>query len=145
MGIVLLAFAIVVVLGLAGCESAPPAKPPEAPAAPAAPTAAPPPAAPAVTAPPAPASPPPAPAVAPPVTAPATPPAPEQSPVEAVRVLFIKTSFANFRAAPGTGGKILAVLRQGTRVEVIETRDQWHRVRLADGREGWVAESVTRE
>ena len=52
-------------------------------------------------------------------------------------------TLANFRAAPGTSGRIVAVLRKGTRVDVLEARNQWYRVRLADGREGWVAESVT--
>ncbi len=63
--------------------------------------------------------------------------------MESARAVFIKTSLANFRAAPGTSGRIVAVLRKGTRVDVLEARNQWYRVRLADGREGWVAESVT--
>jgi N-acetylmuramoyl-L-alanine amidase len=59
-----------------------------------------------------------------------------------VRTLFIRPAQSNFRAGPGTSARILAVLRKGTRIEVLEARDQWYRVKLADGREGWVAESV---
>jgi uncharacterized protein YgiM (DUF1202 family) len=118
---------------LAGCESAPPQRT-EAPAAP-------PPAAAEVRPAPAPAPPPPA-AVSPaPPPAPAEPPRP--APVEPARALFIKAARANFRDGAGTSAKIIAVLRGGTRVEVLEERNQWYRVRLADGREGWVAESVT--
>jgi uncharacterized protein YgiM (DUF1202 family) len=89
----------------------------------------------------------PAPTPAPP-PAPAAPagPPPGQEPVtaapQATRALFIRRARANFRATPGTNGRIVAVLRKGTRVEVLEARNQWYRVKLADGREGWIAESV---
>ena len=59
-----------------------------------------------------------------------------------LRALFVKSAQANFRVAPGTNARIQAVLRKGTRVEVLEERNQWYRVKLADGREGWIAESV---
>ena len=122
-------------IGLAGCESTKPAKteepPPPAASQPPAPAETPPP----VAAPPAPA--PPAPAPAEPAQEPIRPARPEPT-----ATLYIKTSFANFREAPGTKGRIVAVLRKGTRIDVLEERDQWYRVRLADGREGWVAESV---
>ena len=119
---------------LVGCESAQPKKAEEAPlpaAAEAQPAPAP---APAPT--PAPAAPPPAPAG----------PPPGQEPVAAApasgRALVIRAAQANFRAGPGTNARIVAVLRKGTRVEALEARNQWYRVKLADGREGWIAESV---
>jgi uncharacterized protein YgiM (DUF1202 family) len=136
--IVLLVAFGVAALSLAGCESTKLAKGDDTTAQPAAP--APTPAAPA-PAPQAPAPAAPAPAPAAPAATPPAPPA--QAPMESARALFIKTSLANFREAPGTRGRILAVLRKGTRVDVLEARNQWYRVRLADGREGWVAESVT--
>jgi len=119
---------------LAGCESAPPAR-----------SEAPPPAAAAQVAP---APSPPAPAPAPASAAPAPPPGPpagQESAAQArpaSKAAVIKTAQANFRAGPGTSAKIVAVLRKGTRVEVLEERDHWYRVKLADGREGWIAESV---
>jgi SH3-like domain-containing protein len=54
----------------------------------------------------------------------------------------VKTHLANFREGAGTTMKILRVLRQGTRLVVLEDRNDWLRVRLDDGQEGWVAESV---
>ena len=57
--------------------------------------------------------------------------------------LAIKTSLANLREGPGTRARIVGVLKQGTRVEVLEEKEQWYRVRAEDGREGWIAESVT--
>ncbi|HKZ08564.1 MAG TPA: SH3 domain-containing protein, partial [Methylomirabilota bacterium] len=70
----------------------------------------------------------------------AAPAAPAPEPKEK---LAIKTSFANLREGPGNRARIIGVLKQGTRLEVLEERDQWFRVRVEDGREGWVAESVT--
>jgi SH3-like domain-containing protein len=58
-------------------------------------------------------------------------------------VLYVKTHLANFREGAGTSRKILRVLRQGVRLQVLETRTTWLRVRLDDGLEGWIAESVT--
>jgi SH3-like domain-containing protein len=58
-------------------------------------------------------------------------------------VLYVKTHLANFREGAGTSRKILRVLRQGARLQVLETRTTWLRVRLDDGQEGWIAESVT--
>ena len=121
-----------IALLLVGCESAQPKKAEEPPPAPAATAEAQPAPAPAPAPPPAP-------------VASAGPP-PGQEPVtaapQATRVLFIRPAQANFRAAPGANGRIVAVLRKGTRVEVLEARNQWYRVKLADGREGWIAESV---
>jgi uncharacterized protein YgiM (DUF1202 family) len=140
-----------IALGCAPKPAAPPAaQPPAAAAPPAAPApAAPPPPAPAPapppprqTAPP----PPPPPAQAPPAPAPVQPPASAPAPTPpapARKMAYVKVGQANFREAAGTSGKILRVLRRGARLEVLETRNDWFRVRLDDGVEGWVAESVT--
>jgi SH3-like domain-containing protein len=55
----------------------------------------------------------------------------------------VKTHLANFREGAGTTMRILRVLRQGARLEILEERADWVRVRLDDGLEGWVAASVT--
>jgi len=155
----LVALVVLVAMILLGCAPKPAAPPavqpqaaaPTAPAAPPAPAPAPPPAAPATppsSAPPA--TPPPAPAPAAPAPPPARPPAPAAAPAPAApatapakKTVYVKVSQANFREAAGTSGKILRVLRRGSRLEVLETRNDWLRVRLDDGPEGWVAESVT--
>ena len=154
----LVALVVLVAMILLGCApkpAAPPAAQPQAaaPAAPPAPAPAPPPAAPATPLPSAPpAAPPPPAAPAAPAPAPARPPAPVAAPAPAPaapatapakKTVYVKVSQANFREAAGTSGKILRVLRRGSRLEVLETRNDWLRVRLDDGPEGWVAESVT--
>ena len=72
-----------------------------------------------------------------------TAPAPADAPALTPQVLYVKTHLANFREGAGTSRKILRVLRQGVRLQVLETRTTWLRVRLDDGLEGWIAESVT--
>lgn len=56
--------------------------------------------------------------------------------------LVVKVERANVRAAPDPRARIFTVLTKGMRVTVIEKGNQWYRVRLDGGGEGWVAESV---
>ena len=109
---------------------------------------APPPAAPAPTSPPpaAPERPAPAPPVARPAPVPAPPPAPAPKPSAPAPVIgtrYVKAPTANLRDASGTMGKVMVTIRQGTRLEVLESKTGWHRVRIPDGKEGWIADSVT--
>jgi curli biogenesis system outer membrane secretion channel CsgG len=57
--------------------------------------------------------------------------------------LFVTASQANLRLVGSTTAKIMGVLPKGTRLAVLETHRDWYRVRLDDGREGWIAQSVT--
>jgi len=61
----------------------------------------------------------------------------------AASVLYVGVQRANFREGPDLKFRILAVLTKGTKLTVLEKSSQWYRVRLDDGKEGWVAESVT--
>lgn len=45
----------------------------------------------------------------------------------------------NVRAGPGTHYAIIAQLDMGTQVTVLGVEDGWARVRLADGREGYIS------
>jgi SH3-like domain-containing protein len=56
---------------------------------------------------------------------------------------YVKVPTANLRDAAGTMGKVLVIIRLGTKLDVLETKTGWHRVRLPDGKEGWIADSVT--
>ena len=133
-----------VALALVGCATDQSSKPAATGSPPAAsqPAVAPPPVQPAPT--PAQSAPTPA-ARAPAAAAPSAPaPSPATSAATpASRTVYVKTSLANFREGAGTSARILRVLRQGARLQLLETRNDWLRVRLDDGQEGWVAESVT--
>jgi curli biogenesis system outer membrane secretion channel CsgG len=65
------------------------------------------------------------------------PPASETTPT-----LYVKTQFANMRAEPSNTAKVLAVLRKGMKLTVVDEKSEWYRVKLEDGKEGWVAASV---
>jgi hypothetical protein len=91
-------------------------------------------------------APPPARSPAPVPSAPPTPPAPSP-PVAApaapaiARVIIVPQ--ANLRERGDLNAKLLRVLPKNTRVTVLGTANQWYLVRLDDGTEGWLAESVT--
>lgn len=51
----------------------------------------------------------------------------------------------NVRADPNGNAQIVAVLRPGDRVAHIASVPHWHRVRLADGTEGWAAKAYLTE
>jgi len=42
------------------------------------------------------------------------------------------------RSGQGVDHKIIAMIKSGQQVEVLETDDQWTKIRLPDGKEGWV-------
>ncbi len=82
-------------------------------------------------------------------SAPAPPSAPSrQEPAPAQRsqpvlTVVITVPQANLRDAGDPKAKVVRVLPKNTRVTVFGKANQWYLVRLDDGTEGWVAESVT--
>lgn len=68
-------------------------------------------------------------------------PAPK-APAEAPKRLVVSVGQANLREKPDGKSKILQVLSKGAKLVVVGKGNQWYRVRLDNGREGWVAESV---
>jgi uncharacterized protein YgiM (DUF1202 family) len=65
-----------------------------------------------------------------------------KAPADAPQALIINVGKANMREKPDAKAKILQVLTKGTKVVVVSKGNQWYRVRLSDGTEGWLAESV---
>jgi uncharacterized protein YgiM (DUF1202 family) len=61
-------------------------------------------------------------------------------PVNAEQVLYVKNTQVNVRSVPTTTGKnIMATISQGTTVVVLQQQGAWYKVRLPDGREGWIS------
>ena len=50
----------------------------------------------------------------------------------------ISDTQVNFRAAPAATAKVITTLANGSPVTVLEFQKPWYKVRLADGRQGWV-------
>ncbi len=79
----------------------------------------------------------------PPSPSPSKPPEVSQPP--AARTTEIALAFVNLRQGPSMDSKILTVLKKGTKLTVLEEKAGWLRVRLEDGKEGWVGKSMTSE
>jgi hypothetical protein len=62
----------------------------------------------------------------------------------AVDTFTITTTRAIVRGKPGITHPILAVVPHGAIFPIIETQEEWHRILLEDGREGWIAHKVGR-
>jgi curli biogenesis system outer membrane secretion channel CsgG len=59
--------------------------------------------------------------------------------------LRVKPNTANLRDVPGTQGKVLATLRAGTKLSVQGEEKGWYFVQAENGKDGWIAKSLTRE
>jgi curli biogenesis system outer membrane secretion channel CsgG len=64
-------------------------------------------------------------------------------PTPPAKVLYIKAAAANVRGGPSREAAVLTTVKRTTRVVVLENGNAWYRVKLENGREGWVAASVT--
>jgi tetratricopeptide (TPR) repeat protein len=51
---------------------------------------------------------------------------------------IITPAVITVKSSPDTAGKDLFILHEGTKVTVLETLGEWQRVRLADGKQGWI-------
>lgn len=50
----------------------------------------------------------------------------------------VKGNSVNFRSEPDLKGQVISVLNRGLTVSILEEKEEWYRVQLADGRQGWV-------
>lgn len=59
------------------------------------------------------------------------------------QVVYVNWSKVSLREGPGTQYKILGEISKGTCLAIIEERGPWIRVKLEDGREGWIGKATT--
>ena len=62
----------------------------------------------------------------------------------AVETLTITADQAIVRAKPGITNPVLTVVPQGAILPVLETQEEWYKILLEDGREGWITREVGR-
>lgn len=56
---------------------------------------------------------------------------------------IIMAPAATIKSTPASQGTDLFILHEGTKVEIIDgTMHQWKRIRVADGKEGWIETSL---
>jgi len=65
--------------------------------------------------------------------------------IKAPQTVYVKWPVVSLREGPGMDYKILSELKKGTVLTVLEERAQWLRVKLEDGREGWVGRATISE
>jgi len=53
---------------------------------------------------------------------------------------IVMTDVANIKSAPDNSGNDLFVLHQGLKVQVLDHVNNWEKIRLADGKIGWIPE-----
>jgi curli biogenesis system outer membrane secretion channel CsgG len=68
-------------------------------------------------------------------------PSPQPSGSES-RVVYVKWPTASLREGPATDYKVVAEVKKGTGLMVLEDKGQWLRVGLEDGREGWIGKGT---
>ena len=56
----------------------------------------------------------------------------------------VTVSLANVRARPGTHYRIVSSVKKGTLLSVLDQEKGWWKVRLDDGREGWIYKKAVR-
>ncbi len=54
---------------------------------------------------------------------------------------IVMSDVANIKSAPDTKGSDLFVLHKGVKVQVLDEVDNWKKIRLADGKVGWIPEN----
>lgn len=74
-------------------------------------------------------------------TSPTTPSSKTQA--TGAQIVYVNWPKVSLREGPGTDFKILAEITKGTGLALIEERGAWLKVRLEDGREGWVGKATT--
>jgi uncharacterized protein YgiM (DUF1202 family) len=61
------------------------------------------------------------------------------------RVLYVTASALNVRTAPTTDAEVVIQLKKDAHVAILGDQDGWLKVRLEDGRVGWVAQRFLSE
>lgn len=65
--------------------------------------------------------------------------------VQNTRTAIIFEQLAQVKSAPTKSGDVNFELHEGTKVYILESLDDWLKIRIADGKTGWINEKALRE
>ncbi|MCK0130510.1 tetratricopeptide repeat protein [Flavobacteriaceae bacterium F08102] len=65
--------------------------------------------------------------------------------VSTTKYAIVYVQEAEVKTAPSVAGEVSFDLHEGTKVKVLESLDNWKKISIADGREGWIVEDEIRE
>ncbi len=65
--------------------------------------------------------------------------------VQNTRMAIIFEQLAQVKSAPTKSGDVNFELHEGTKVYILESLDDWLKIRIADGKTGWINEKALRE
>lgn len=65
--------------------------------------------------------------------------------VSNLRTAIIYVQSADVRSAPSKSGEINFELHEGTKVEILESLDNWMKIKISDGKTGWINSENLRE
>jgi len=65
--------------------------------------------------------------------------------VSNLRTAIIFKQEVNVRSAPSNSGEINFELHEGTKVEILESLDNWMKIKISDGKTGWINADNLRE
>lgn len=69
----------------------------------------------------------------------------EKSTYEMERPAIVFAGIAGVKSEPGKDGADAFTLHEGTKVYVLESLDDWKKIELPDGNQGWIEQSAIRE
>ena len=50
-------------------------------------------------------------------------------------------NIGSVKSSPAAGGNSIFVLHEGTKVKILESVEQWSKIEIQDGRQGWIKSS----
>ena len=74
------------------------------------------------------------------VAKPTATPTPASADLSSAAVVKVKT--ANLRDAPGAQGKVVATIKEGTKLAVNAEEKDWYYIQTEDGKSGWISKSL---
>ena len=69
-------------------------------------------------------------------------PSPASADLSSTAVVKVKT--ANLRDAPGSQGKVVATIKEGSKLAVNAEEKDWYYIQTEDGKSGWISKSLTK-